>query len=191
MAFHNYADAHDGLPPAAVCGPDGKPLLSWRVLLLPYIEGEDLYKQFHLDEPWDSEHNRQFIDRMPKTYTAPWMKYVHMPPEHTVLKVFVGPGTPFEPGAKLKVIPDDFPDGTENTLLFVEAGDPVPWTKPDDIPFNPDQPLKLRGLFRDGYRAVSVVGNGYLFIGHDCDETALRAAITRNGREDVPPPWLR
>ncbi|MEO2090276.1 MAG: DUF1559 domain-containing protein [Gemmataceae bacterium] len=191
LAFFNYESAYGHLPPAAVCGPDGQPLLSWRVLILSFIEGEDLYKQFHLDEPWDSEHNHQFIDRMPKTYAAPWTKYVDVPPGHTLLKVFVGPGTPFEPGVKLKFTPDDFPDGRDETLLFVEAGDPVPWSKPDDIPFDRDRPLKLRGLFRDGYRAISAGGSPYLFIRYDCDEAALRAAVTRNGREDVPAPWAR
>lgn len=170
-----------------MCGPDGQPLLSWRVLLLPYIEGEDLYKQFHLDEPWDSEHNRQFIDRMPKTYAAPWTKYVDVPPGHTVIKVFVGPGAAFEPGKKLNLT-GDFLDGTANTLLMAEAGDPVPWTKPDDIPFDPNRPPKLRGLFKDGYRAVTADGAGPHMIRHDCDEAALRAAITRNGGEKVPIP---
>ena len=47
---------------------DGKPLLSWRVLILPYVEQEDLYKQFHLDEPWDSEHNKKLIEKMPAVY---------------------------------------------------------------------------------------------------------------------------
>lgn len=150
MAFHNYADVHGNLPPAAVCGPDGQPLLSWRVLLLPYIEHDKLFEEFRLDEPWDSEHNRPLLDRMPKTYTAPWAKYVDVPPNHTTLKVFVGPGTPFEPGVKLKLTADDFPDGLENTLLFVEAGDPIPWTKPDDIPLGVGYPIRLRGLFKDG-----------------------------------------
>lgn len=191
MAFFNYEDAHGHLPPAAVCGPNGQPLLSWRVLLLPYIEGDELYKQFHLDEPWDSEHNRPLLDRMPRSYAAPWTKYVDVPPNHTVLKVFVGPGTPFEPGVKLTFADTDFPDGRENTLLFVEAGDPVPWTKPDDIPFDPNQPIKLRGLFRHTLRATAANGLTYRYIRHDCDEAELRAAITRNGGEGLPPPWNR
>src|SRR5438128_9984071 len=53
LAMYNYADRHKTLPPPAIYGKDGKPLLSWRVLLLPYIEQRDLHTQFHLDEPWD------------------------------------------------------------------------------------------------------------------------------------------
>ena len=191
LAFFNYEDVHGHLPPAAVCGPDGQPLLSWRVLLLPYIEEEKLFNEFHLDEPWDSEHNLPLLDRMPKSYAAPWTKYVAVPPNHTTLKVFVGPGTPFEPSVQLKFTDADFPDGRENTLLFVEDGDPVPWTKPDDIAFDPNLPLKVRGLFRDEMRATAANGLTYRYIRHDCDEAALRAAVTRNGGERVPPPWNR
>jgi hypothetical protein len=57
LALHNYAAANGHLPPAVSRGPDGKPLLSWRVAILPYLEEEQLYKQFHQDEPWDSPHN--------------------------------------------------------------------------------------------------------------------------------------
>jgi hypothetical protein len=55
--MHNYHGEHGRLPPAAVCGPDGTPLLSWRVLILPFIEQQALYRQFKLDEPWDGPHN--------------------------------------------------------------------------------------------------------------------------------------
>ena len=191
LAFFCYEERHGHLPPAAVCGPDGRSLLSWRVLLLPYMEEDKLFNEFHLDEPWDSEHNLKLLDRMPRNYAAPWTKYVDVPPNHTVLKVFVGPGSPFEPGVKLTFKDADFPDGRENTLLFVEAGEPVPWTKPDDIPFDPNQPIKLRGLFRDGCRSGAADGTAYHMIRHDCDEATLRAAVTRNGGEQVLPPWAK
>jgi hypothetical protein len=184
VAFHNYQEAHGRLPPAVVYGYDGKPLLSWRVLILPYIEQEALYKEFKLDEPWDSEHNKKLLARMPRLYAPPWTKYVKVPPHHTVLHVLVGPGTPFERDGLR--IPDDFPDGPSNTVLFVEAGDPVPWTKPEEIPFDPAQPVRLRGLFKTGFRACTADGT-YRFITSDTDEATLRAAVTRNGGE--PPGW--
>src|SRR5262249_57243764 len=96
MAMHNYQDDHGQLPPAVVYGPDGTPLYSWRVLILPYIEEQDLYKQFHLDEPWDSPHNLTLLERMPSTYKAPGRKAGLMPPGHTVCHVFVGKGAAFE-----------------------------------------------------------------------------------------------
>ena len=71
LAMHNYHARHKTFPPAYTVDKDGKPLLSWRVLILPYLEQDALYKEFHLDEPWDSEHNRALIDRMPTTYLCP------------------------------------------------------------------------------------------------------------------------
>jgi hypothetical protein len=190
LALHNYESVHGHLPPAAVCGPDGQPLLSWRVLILPYISQEELYDQFKLDEPWDSEHNRRLLERMPKTYEAPWTKYVDVPPNHTVLHVFVGPGTAFEPGKQLKLSGEDFPDGTSNTLGVVEAGDPVPWTKPEEITFVPGQTIRLRGLFRNGFRAGSLDGSHRL-VPHDYDPDALQASVTRNGGEPITSGLIR
>ncbi len=71
LAMHNYLDANSHFPPAASVDKAGKPLLSWRVMILPYIDQDQLYKQFHLDEPWDSEHNKKLIDKMPQIYASP------------------------------------------------------------------------------------------------------------------------
>ncbi len=198
--LHNYHDTYGGLPPAVLYGKDGKPLHSWRVLVLPFIEQSQLYEEFRLDEPWDSPHNLALLPRIPKSYAGPGRKAALLPPHHTVLHVFVGRGTAFEERPRRKApattldllketaglkIPDDFPNGPENTLLFVEAGEPVPWTKPQELTYDPNRPLpELRGLFRDGFRACTVNGP-YRFIRHDTDEATLRALITRNGGEKV------
>jgi hypothetical protein len=151
MAVEQYDLHHRQMPPAVVYGPDGKQLYSWRVLILPYMEREELYNQFHLDEPWDSPHNRTLLPKMPLTYALPARKMAKMklPPDHTICHVFVGPKAAFEDKADLR-IPRDFPDGSSNTILLIEAGKPVPWTKPEDLPFDPDGPLRdLSGPFRD------------------------------------------
>jgi hypothetical protein len=165
-----------------VHGPDGTPLLSWRVLILPYIEEEQLFKEFKLDEPWDSPNNIRLLERMPRIYAPPRGKRSLVPPHHTVCQVFVGPGTAFEgPGG----IPwKDFPDGQSNTFLIVEAGDPVPWTKPADIRYDPGQPVVLRGLFSDMFRAGMCDGSSRR-VPYTTSEAQLRAAITRNGDEKV------
>jgi hypothetical protein len=200
LAFHNYQEDHGTMPPAVVYDKNGKPLHSWRVLLLPYIEANDLYKEFRLDEPWDSEHNIALLPRMPRSYAPPGRKAAKIPPYHTVLHVFVGRGTPFEerrerPDAGDSLtgsrqergvkIPDDFPDGTQNTFLFVEAGKPVPWTMPEELSYDPDGSLPdLPCLFRKGFRACTVDGS-YRFIRKDTPEATVRAFITRNGGEDA------
>jgi hypothetical protein len=178
----NYQDEQGRLPPAVVYGKDGRPLHSWRVLLLPYLEQQELYKQFHLEEPWDSPHNRRLLERMPKTYAPPPGKKPRIPAYHTVCHVFVGPGAAFEDKKDMK-IPDDIPDGTSNTLLIVEAGPPTPWTKPEDLPYDADAPLPpLDTLFHNGFRAALADGS-VLFLSKPFNETSLRAAITRNGGE--------
>src|SRR5262245_19784659 len=60
-----YSDARKALPSASIVGKDGKTKHSWRVALLPYLEAQPLYNEYHFDEPWDSEHNKKLIPKMP------------------------------------------------------------------------------------------------------------------------------
>jgi hypothetical protein len=138
IAMHNYHDVHGTFPPAAICDKKGKKLLSWRVAILPYIEQENLYKQFKLDEPWDSEHNKKFSEVGVKTYQDPRADYAGKF-NHTHYKLFVGGGSPFDSLSSKQL--QQITDGTSNTLMVVAAGDPVPWAKPDDFEFDPKQPL--------------------------------------------------
>jgi hypothetical protein len=186
VALHHYEDAHGRLPPAVVYGEDGTPLYSWRVLLLPYIEEDQLYQEFRLGEPWDSPHNLRLLPRMPIIYAAPGRKKSLMPPYHTVCHVFVGTGAAFEGREGLRLA-EDFPDGTSNTILIVEAGEPVPWTKPEELPYDPKQPLPdLRCIFKDGFRACLADGTRR-WVPQGIGEATLRAAITRNGGDR--PDW--
>jgi prepilin-type processing-associated H-X9-DG protein len=180
LAMYNYHDSQHGLPPAVVYSKEGKPLYSWRVLLLPYIEQQDLYAQFHLDEPWDSPHNRQFITQMPNVYADP--SRGGQEDGGTVYQVIVGTGTAFEERKdKPLKIPDDFPKGTSNTLLLVEALDAVPWTKPADLTFHLDQPLpKFSNRHSGGFQAAFVDG-AVRPITKETSEQALRNMILRTG----------
>jgi hypothetical protein len=182
LAMHNYHDAHGHFPPAVVYGKDGKPLLSWRVLILPYVERQDLYNQFHLDEPWNSPHNITLLDKIPAVYQPPPGKRSGMPPNHTVIHVFVGKGAAFEDRKALTF--NDFTDGNAMTMLIVEAGRPVPWTKPEDLPYDPDGPLPdLPCLFKDSIRAAFADGSEHS-IKAGIHPEVLRALITRNGNDD-------
>jgi hypothetical protein len=176
IAMHNYHDQNGHFPTQAVYGPDGKALLSWRVLILPYIEQDKLYKEFHLDEPWDSEHNKKLLARMPKTYLMPGS------PEGTTDTFYLGfhgKGAFFD-GKKGLRLPADFPDGTSNTIMIVEAAKGVPWTKPEDLPYDAQKQLpKLGGHFPRGFNA-SLVDGSVRFISSSISETTLRNAITRD-----------
>jgi hypothetical protein len=170
--MHNYTDTEGALPPAAVLGQDGKPLLSWRVLLLPYIEEHKLYKEFKLDEPWDSPHNRKLIERMPRTYEP--YRGCDAPPHTTFFQVIRGPNTQFQ-GRKLKL--DDLKHRT-SFFLIVEAAEPVVWTKPDDLDYHPDEPLpRFGGIMRDGTFRVALA-DGSVRQEELADEDAIRAGIT-------------
>ena len=141
LAMHNFAERHDAAFPAAAIRKDGKPLLSWRVAILPYLDQEALYEKFHLDEPWDSPHNKALLEQMPDIY-APGRRKDRS--EHsTYYQVFAGPGALFggDEGTKLA----DVKDGMAMTLMVVEAARPVPWTKPEDLPFDESKPLAGAG----------------------------------------------
>jgi Protein of unknown function (DUF1559) len=202
IALHNYAETNNGrLPPAATYDSEGRPLLSWRVLLLPYIEEEELYKEFHLDEPWDSPHNITLLPRMPKTYRAPpdFPVGAKPDPNSTFYQAFVGPRAGFDATRGLRM-PQDFPDGTSNTILVIEGGSTVPWSKPEDISYDPDAPLPpIGGLFTGEGRFgllsrnrlkgfnVALADGSVRFVYAPFDETALREYIDRDdgkgGRE--------
>jgi hypothetical protein len=152
LAFHNYNDAYGALPTNQL-SKDQKPLLSWRVQILPFIEKLELYQQFKLDEPWDSEHNKKLIEKMPMLY-APVRGKVD--PGMTFYQTFTGKHGWMKTGAN---IPNAFPDGTSNTFLAAEAAKPVIWTKPDDMVFDGKDVPNLGGLFDGRFHAAFADGS--------------------------------
>jgi uncharacterized protein (TIGR03067 family) len=188
LATIHYADTNKRrLPGPAIMSKDGKPLLSWRVAILPFIEQEHLYKQFKLNEPWDSPHNRKLLARMPKVY-AP-VRGKTKEPHSTYYQAFVGPGAAFEHGKQIRY-PAGFPDGTSNTIMLAEGGEAVPWTRPADLPFDPKKPLpRLGGLFPDGLHVAMFDGSA-AWVNRGFDERDLHAAITRAGGEVLGPDIL-
>ncbi len=166
IASHNYADAY-GHFPTNIVDADGKPLLSWRVAILPFIEEINLYDQFHLDEPWDSEHNIKLLPLMPKYYQST------MAPsdEKTVFLGFSGDGTPF---GKPKIKFRDIKDGTSNTILAVEANadEAIEWSRPKDLSFDVNQDVTSVGKLRpNGFNAVFCDGSVHLLPGTISQET--------------------
>src|SRR5262245_31376213 len=174
LALWDHFDDNKGTFPApAISSKDGKPLLSWRVAILPYLGEKDLFKRFKLEEPWDSDHNKQLLAEMPKIY-AP---VVPMKAKGvTYYQALVGEGAAFEPNKRMRL--SNF-NGMRGTIMVVEAAEAVPWTKPQDVSFAPDQGLpKLGGLFGGHFHAM--FGDGSVqFVSKNADPKELRKAIVR------------
>jgi serine/threonine protein kinase len=173
VALEDYVAEHHRLPPPAITGPNGEPLLSWRVALLRYLGEKDLYMQFKLNEPWDSVHNKKLLERMPEVYARDDAKKTFS----TGLRVYTGPGTAFE--GREGVPLGEITDGLPSTLLIAQTNEEVPWTKPEELSLDPKQPLRVaveQGLFADG--AVR-------FLFANSDAQTRQGIITRNGGEKI------
>jgi RNA polymerase sigma factor (sigma-70 family) len=275
-AILNYHAAFGHLPAPAMVDEKAKPLLSWRVAILPFLEQNELYRQFKLDEPWDGPHNKKLLAKMPAVFapvrktraaTATYFQYIvgpeaiftsHRLRGSSAFGGFgpgAGPGFPGgmgggpaglgmpgmggrpgmggsgpggprggpapggmgppggsglgfpgmpggsgmgpgggasgppgmggRPGGGIPSIPANIPDGASNTILVVEAGAPVEWTKPEDVPYDPKKPLpRLGGQFASVFHVLTADG-GVRALPRRLDERAIRAAITPAGGEEV------
>ena len=191
LAMHNYNDAYSGnLPAHAIYSKDGKkPLLSWRVAILPYIEEDNLYRQFHLDEPWDSEHNKKLIPLMPKIYLNPTGPADEGTGDDLLPAFRRRRGGVGKECRSSRASRGPFVDGTSNTIMVAEAGDPVIWTKPDDLEYDPNKPLPKLGS-RPGQPFLVALADGSVrSISRAMTEKTLRAAITAAGNETLGPDW--
>lgn len=182
LAMHIYHDAKNGFPARANADANGKPLLSWRVHILPYLDQEALYKEFHLDEPWDSEHNQKLVAKMPAVYRQPNGDAKTFKTNYLVP---VAKGTIFETLKPSKL--NSIIDGTSNTIMVVEASldRSVDWTKPDDLEIDLTAPFKgLLGLRPNGFYAAFADGS-VQFLQEKLGAESLRGLLTKAGGEVV------
>jgi hypothetical protein len=180
LAMHKYHDAYGHLPTATIYDKNDKPLFSWRVAILPFLDESDLYKEFR-QERWDSAHNKKLLARMPAVYKAPGINT--KTPNTTYYQLIAGKGAIFDGMIEIKI--PDIVDGTANTIMVIEAEKPVLWSKPEDLTYDPDKPLpKFGGVFADGFNFLSADGAPH-FCRKEFDEQRMRAAITRAGAERV------
>jgi prepilin-type processing-associated H-X9-DG protein len=184
QAMHNYVAANNAFPRPAIFDVKGKPLLSWRVAILPYFEEQELYDKFKRDEPWDSPHNKSLLKEMPRIYACPIRTRAE--PFTTTYRMLVGKGALFENDREIGIA--DVIDGTSNTIMVVEATEAVPWTKPDDLSFDPGAAPSLEGAGSShpgGFNASMADGSVH-FIKNTIDLNVFRALITRATGEVIP-----
>ena len=191
MAFRSYVTSEGRLPPAVVTSPDGRPLYSWRVLILPYVGERDLYRSFNLAEAWDGPTNRNLLGRRPWVYNA---HDFEIDGSLTYAQVFHGPGAAFDDrrGEPLR----GFIDSQAETILVVEGSAPVAWSRPIDLPFSEVWQIPPLGrVFKDGtlytdrrppdrFNALFADGTARS-LPRSMPETVLRALITRDGGEPI------
>lgn len=129
-AYHQEFAAY---PPAFVAGEDGAPRHSWRVLLLPYLGEEQLYKQYSFAEPWDGPNNSRLADRMPDVFASPLVS-ADLRDRQTAYQAVVGEGTAWRGDAP--VTRAEITDRADRTILLVEhSRRPVHWLAPEDLQF--------------------------------------------------------
>lgn len=188
-ALRAYYLDYGCFPPQALVDARGRPLLSWRVLLLPYLGQADLLRLFRLDEPWDGAHNRQLIPYMPLVYTT---AEEPLDPGHSNVVALVGPQTAFPPHALRRL--SDFTDPPAETLVIadvVEQG-AVVWTQPADLDLSSGgrafQRLYKRAVGRTGEPATTKCtgifadGTAAYFASQRDFDVVLRAAGVDDGQ---------
>lgn len=177
LALHMYHDTYKQFP-SDILDKEGKPILSWRVRLLPFMEQHALYKELKLDEPWDSEHNRRFTSTVIPTFVSP----TSPDGDKTRYLALKGAGGVFDASEGLKF--KQITDGLSNTIAFVEAApeQATPWAKPADIDFDADKPLEgVRAP--DGSVLIAMCDGSVRRASPDLDAEVFKAMVTYAGGE--------
>ncbi len=150
LAIINYSatDQFSRMPPIAILGPEGRPILSWRVLLLPELEQTELFEQFDLTKAWDSPENLPLVEKMPEVFISP-RNPDSSKVGKTPYKAFVTNSGPWNTAwgkANERMRPSHVTDGLSNTALVIEdLADPMIWTKPEDI-----SPVQIKRAMHSG-----------------------------------------
>ncbi|HEV3298967.1 MAG TPA: DUF1559 domain-containing protein [Planctomycetaceae bacterium] len=187
LAMHNYHDQYGSFPPAYIADKNGRPMHSWRVLLLPFLEFGPLYDQYRFDEPWNGPHNRE-LAALP-------IQLFHCAADagrktDTSYLVVVGPKTIFPSAASMAI--KDIPDGTSNTILLVEAGDSgINWLEPRDMSYeealrgiNPKTGWGISSHHEGGAQVAFADGSSPL-LSDDTPIEKLRLFLERNDGQPV------
>jgi hypothetical protein len=185
LAVANYHDANGNYPPAYILGPEGRPWHSWRVLILPYIEQNELYKEYDFCEPWDGPNNQKLADRMPRTYAL----HGEGKPGNTITNYLavvgpetVWPGSITQSNAEIK-------DASGQTILLVEnLGAGIHWMEPRDLSFSEmdfriNSPSGINSKYEDP--AIVMVDGSLRRLKKNLTPETLRALLTIQGGEAI------
>jgi len=189
VAMHNYHDIYGCFPPAYIADAAGKPMHSWRVLILPYVEGQHIYQLYDFNEPWDGPNNRRLAAMMPAVYACP--SDPQTPGANTTDYLAVaGPGAIFDGDKRCTL--RDVTDGAENTLLLAEVtGANVNWMEPRDLDvgrmtgaINAPGGAEISSHHPGGAMVVFADGSVH-FLSNSVTPAAIRTLSTKAGGEAV------
>ncbi|MBU4272786.1 MAG: DUF1559 domain-containing protein [Planctomycetes bacterium] len=194
LAMHNYHQAYKCLPPAYIADADGKPMHSWRVLLLPYLSSYDVYKRYRFDEPWDSPNNlavAAVAKEAALLFHCPSQPEVDYPITNYVM--VVGPHTISDGPHSRKF--EEIIDGISNTIMVVEVADSgIRWTEPRDLQFD-EIDFGINGEKRPGIGSyhrqkihVAMCDSAVITLADSTPPEVVKALTTIDGGEDVEPP---
>ena len=192
LAMQTYHDVYKSFPPAYLPDKDGKPMHSWRVLILPFLEQRELYERYDFNKPWNDPANQLVTSMVIPTYRCPSQPIASgANPQETSYMVITGPGTVFDGAKAMKM--QEITDGTANTLLVVEVvGTGVSWAEPRDLDVSqfafPPVPGNAVTLNSDhpGGSQVAFCDGSVRFISKTTSPTVIKSLITRADGEPIP-----
>jgi len=192
LALHTYHDDYGSFPPAHIADSNGRPVHSWRVLLLPYLDQKPLYEKYRFDEPWDGPNNGKLADEIVAVYNCPSDVHAHDKTSSTMTDyvAIVGPETPW-PGSRATAI-RDIKDGTSTTLLVVEVTNSgIHWMEPRDLhvlqmaqTINAKSGQGISSRHTCGAHVLMADGSAR-FISDQTAAELIRGLLTVNGKETI------
>ena len=182
VALHLYAERNEEHFPCNIVSADGKPLMSWRVELLPVLDGPPIYGQLRRNEPWDSAHNAALLKQVdPRLFAA----NPETPDGHADIQVVIGEHFGFSPADKAStqgISIAQFTDGMAYTVLLVEVAPEraVPWAKPDDYVWDAEKPTDGLGAKGEPFFLAAFGDTRVTPISKQESAETLRKAFGRN-----------
>jgi len=189
IAMHNYHDTYGCFPPAYIADATGKPMHSWRVLILPFVEGQHIHQMYDFNEPWDGPNNSRLAAMMPPIYACPSDPQAPGANATDYLAV-AGPGAIFDGDKRCSL--NDVTDGTQNTLMVAEVtGANVNWMEPRDLDVSQmtgaiNAPGGAEISSRHPGGAIALYADGSVhFLSNSLPPATIKALATKGGGEMV------